>query len=575
MDLEDLVEAELAGERPEVPDELRGPFERAMAAHEALRFALGEGEPPAGAEADRSPPILPDDYEVVRELGRGGMGVVYLVKQGALGRLAAVKVLKPGTATLGPALRRFQEEARLLARLRHPHVVAVHEVGRDGRGEPYLTMDYVEGEPLTALLARGRLTPSRAVAIFKQVADGVRHAHERGVIHRDLKPGNILLAAGGTAFVTDFGLARDVTKPADQTRQGEINGTPAYMAPEQARGQSELVGEATDVHALGAILYEMTTGRPPFGNDRAVDVLARLLREEPPPPRGIDRRIPRDLETICLKALAKEPSRRYATVAAMIEDVRRFEAGVPPIARRLWTSQLLWRLARRHRKPLGSAAALAALAVAGWSLIVPRLVSDGSIRTLLSEAAWEHREGRHDAEARLFSAALAQIDLRDRRNVAASRAEDEPALRLEILRQIERCVGEIEDPEVAAEVGLNVINKNPWVSFRGRDLAIARLALRRAAALGPLPWHNEAGRRSDPRGTEAWWLMGLARNRLDLILRRPDVSSAEWRSAERLRARVAEAFETEVLPKAEEIDRDATDAPGDADRPGPAPPHRP
>jgi len=561
MDLEDLLEAELAGEHPDVPEPLRRPVERAVAAHEALRAALGETHAYGGVEADRPPPALPDDYEVVRELGRGGMGVVYLVRQRSLGRLAAVKVLRSTGAAPGPAHRRFLEEARHLARLRHPHIVAVYEVGRDGRGEPYFSMDYVAGEPLTSLLARERLTPTRALAVFKQAAEAVRHAHERGVIHRDLKPGNILIAEEGTAFVTDFGLARDVTKPADLTGDGAVLGTPAYMAPEQARGRAELVGEATDVHALGAVLYEMLTGRPPYGNDGAADVLARLLRDDPPPPRGVDRRVPRDLETVCLKALAKEPSRRYATVAAFLEDVRRFEAGVPPMARRLWTSRRALRLMRRRWKPLATAAALTVAAAAAWSLVVPRMVSDGAIRQLLQEADWEHHEGRHDAAARLYTAALERIDLRDGRTDAALRAEDEPARRLEVLRQIERCVGEIDDPGVAAAVALPVVNRNPWVAFPGRDLAIAGFAFRRAAALGPRPWVNETGRRSDPRGREAWFLLTLAQRRLELVHGHGDLTPTESGIAEGLRARIAAAFAKGELPTIDEVDRRATAEP--------------
>ena len=310
MDLEDLLEAAVAGEDPQVPDELRETFGRAMAAHEALRAALGDSEGLGNSE----PPLLSDDFEVVRELGRGGMGVVYLVRQNSLHRLVAVKVLRSGHTAFGPALRRFFDEARHLARLRHPHIVAVHEVGRDGRGEPYFVMDYVEGEPLTSVLARGRMTPTRALVVLMQVGNAVHHAHERGIVHRDLKPGNILLAGDGTAFVSDFGLARDVTKPPDHTGPGGIMGTPAYMAPEQIRGQTDLVGEATDVHGLGAVLYEMLTGRPPYGNGRVTDILARLLREEPPPPRSVDRRIPRDLETICLKA------RRQGTLPTLCDS---------------------------------------------------------------------------------------------------------------------------------------------------------------------------------------------------------------------------------------------------------------
>jgi predicted Ser/Thr protein kinase len=560
MDLEDLVDAELAGEHPEIPDDLRAQFGRAMVAHEALRAALGDVGCRAGTEADQSPPLLSEDFEVARELGRGGMGVVYLVRQKSLGRLAAVKVLRSGDAAFGLALRRFLDEARHLARLRHPHIVAVHEVGHDGRGEPYFVMDYIDGEPLTAVLARGPMTPTRALAVVKQVGEAVRHAHERGIIHRDLKPGNILIAEDGTAFVTDFGLARDVTEPADRTCPGGIMGTPAYMAPEQARGQAELVGEATDVHALGAVLYEMLTGRPPYGNDRAADILARLLREEPQPPRAADRRIPRDLETICLMTLAKDPSRRYASMAALLEDIRRFESGVLPRGRRLWTSQRVLRLIRRHWKPLAALAAAAGVAVLAWSLLMPRLARDEAIRHLFLVAGWQHHEGRHDAAAGLYAAALDQIDRRDGRIVAAIRAEDEPARRLDLLREIQRCVGEINDPDVAVAVALPVISKNPWISFRHRDLAIAKVAFRRAVSLGPRPWENEAGHRSDPRGTEAWYLLRLAERRLDLFLESRDGSPTESRAAGSLRARIAEAFATGELPTAGEADRETADS---------------
>jgi Protein kinase domain len=339
-----------------------------------------------------------------------------------------------------------------------------------------------------------------------------------------------------------------------------VMGTPAYMAPEQARGQAELVGEATDVHALGAVLYEMLTGRPPYGNDRAADVLARLLREEPQQPRAADRRIPRDLETICLTTLAKDPSRRYPSMAALLEDIRRFESGIPPRARRLWTSQRVFRLMRRRWRPLAALAAAAAVAVVVWSLLVPRLTGDEAIHQLLLAAGWQHHEGRHDAAADLYAAALDQIDRRDGRIVAAIRAEDEPARRLELLRDIQRCVGEIDDQEVAAAIALSVITKNPWISFRHRDLAIAQVAFRQAASLGPRPWENETGRRSDPRGKEAWFLLRLAQNRLDLVLAGRDGSPAESRAAGRLRARIAEAFATGELPAAEEADRETADS---------------
>ena len=195
-----------------------------------------------------------------------------------------------------------------------------------------------------------------------------------------------------------------------------------------------------------------------------------------------------------------------------------------------------------------------------WSFVVPRLVSDGAVEQFLALAGWEHREGRHAEAVRLYAAALEQIDLRDGRIVAAVRAQDEPAQRLEVLRTIQRCVGEIDDPGAAAEVTLPVINKSPWVPFRGRDLAIARLAFRRAAALGPRPWENEAGRRSGPRAREAFFLLTLARGRLDLVLEGQDGTPAESRAAERLRVRIAEALATGDLPTAREADRETADS---------------
>src|SRR5262245_17960309 len=313
MNLEDLLDAAIDGLAPAVPDELHEDFTRAFAGYQALQYALGETLLiPEAPLLERPPPALPDDYAIVRELGRGGMGIVYLVKQRSLDRLVAVKVLRPGEITFGPLVRRFMAEARHLARLRRPNIVSVHEVGEAG-DEPFFSMDYIDGEPLSALLARERLSPSRALAIVKQAAEGVAHAHQLGIIHRDLKPGNILIDDAGRAYVSDFGLARNTAQESDMTHSGFVLGTPQDMAPEQALGQSQLVGEATDVHALGAILYEALTGHPAYGCDGAMNVLVRLAHEDPVPPRQREPRISRELETICLKALAKQPVARYPT----------------------------------------------------------------------------------------------------------------------------------------------------------------------------------------------------------------------------------------------------------------------
>jgi predicted Ser/Thr protein kinase/tetratricopeptide (TPR) repeat protein len=523
MDLEDLLEAHIAGERPDVPEPLRAEFDRAVAAHEMLRDAMGETILVGGKADDRPPPELPEDYDLVRELGRGGMGVVYLVRQKSLGRLVAVKVLRPGEATFGPTVRRFLEEARHLARLRHPHIVSIHEVGNDGHGEPYFTMDYVEGEPLTALLARGRLAPSQALAILRPAAEAVRHAHEKGIIHRDLKPGNILIDPAGRAYVTDFGLARDMAQAAGLTRTGEVMGTPAYMAPEQARGQGDLIGEATDVHALGAILYEMLTGRPPYGRDAPADIMVRLLREEPQPLRRLDRRVPRDLETIVMKCLAKEPSRRYTTVAALLEDLRRFEAGLPLQARRPGVIYHGWRLARRHWRPVVSAVVVAAMAIGAWSWLAPRLARTERLSAVLVEAQRRQAAGEPAVAARFYAAALDQNPPQPQRR--------------EILDQLGRCVAAIDEPGRALEIALPILDKAPNVSFGRYDGLVALAIAGRANAIEMRPRHDRATDRwyEAPARDDDRRVLDLAATRLDRFHSDEGGTEAEHRQADLIR----------------------------------------
>jgi tetratricopeptide (TPR) repeat protein/predicted Ser/Thr protein kinase len=455
MSLEDLVDAHLAGERPDVPADLRGEFDRAVAGHAALLAALAEpaATGPFPAIADRPPPELPADYEIVRELGRGGMGVVYLVQQKSLGRPVAVKVLRPGEATFGRVVQRFLEEARHLARLRHANIVAIHEIGRAG-DEPYFTMDYVEGEALSALLARERPSPSRALALVKQVAEGIAYAHGQGIVHRDLKPGNVLIDRHGRAYVTDFGLSRDLTRDSALTHPGEVMGTPAYMSPEQANGQTELIGEATDIHALGAILYEMLTGRLPYGNDAPIDVLIRVVTAEPAAPRRLDRRIPRDLETICLKCLAKAPERRYATVRALLEDVRRFEAGEPILARRPGLLARGVRTLSRHWR-LATAVVLTAvitgiLASSARGLRPSELMAAGDER---------HEAGKHAEAVQFYRRALPWAG---------------DPLRREILERLVRCCRAAGDDDGAVAAAVQMLDYDPDAWFGLYDYAVAQ-----------------------------------------------------------------------------------------------------
>lgn len=459
MTLEELIEEHLAGGQPKVPEDLVEDFRKALVGDVAMRDAVNDTAAwPNIGSADRPPPELPADYEIVRELGRGGMGVVYLVRQKSLGRLVAVKVLRPGEATLGRVVQRFLEEARHLARLRHANIVGVHEVGQAG-GEPYFTMDYVEGESLSAVLARGRMSPTQAIALWKQVAQGIEHAHAQGIIHRDLKPGNVLIDTAGRAYVTDFGLARDMAQMSVLSNTGEMMGTPAYMAPEQAQGQSALIGETTDVHALGALLYEMLTGRPPYGKDSPAAVLARVIRDEPCPPRRIDRRIPRDLETICLKALAKEPAKRYATVRAFQEDIRRYETGISISARRpSWWGRGV-RLLRRKWKiaaMLTATILLVAFLSAQWF---------GPGRNQLIAAGDErHAAGKYAEAAQLY------------RRAANRSWFSGPALELERLIHTYRA-GDDTDGALAAAIEFLDYDPDAW--FGDLDYAVAQAALNR------------------------------------------------------------------------------------------------
>ena len=298
----------------------------------AADHAGGLRADPLGIDADTSPlPAVPG-YEVQSVLGRGGMGVVYRARHVALNRTVALKMLLSGAYAAAGALARFRREAEAVAGLRHPHIVQVYDVGQV-EGRPYYTMEFVEGGSLAEHLGGVPQTAARAAALTATLAEAVHAAHAGGIIHRDLKPANVLLRADGTPAVTDFGLARDIGGDPTITLSGVRIGTPSYMAPEQAAGRARSIGPATDVYALGAVLYELLTGRPPFRGENALETERQVLEEEPAPPRRLNAKVSRDLETICLKCLAKEPGGRYPSAAALAEDLRRFQRGEPISAR--------------------------------------------------------------------------------------------------------------------------------------------------------------------------------------------------------------------------------------------------
>jgi WD40 repeat protein len=381
--------------------------------------------PPTGAELPPPPPAAaprpsPPGYEVLEELGRGGMGVVYQARQVPLNRVVALKMVLAGEHAGPEDLVRFLAEAEAVASLQHPHIVQIFELGRHA-GLPFFALEYVEGGSLHHKLRGAPLPPREAAQLVETLARAMHAAHERGIIHRDLKPANVLLDKEGRPKITDFGLAKRVEGGAGLTQSGAILGTPSYMAPEQAAGKGKAVGPAADVYALGATLYELLTGRPPFKAGTALDTVLQVLSEEPVPPRRLQPTTPRDLETICLKCLQKAPSRRYASAAALAEDLRRFLAGEPIRARPVgpWGQVVKW----ARRRP-AVATLLAVVAVAAVGLLAGGLLYNRRLQAALADS----QQARTEAEDRLVQSLFEQA--------RAERLAGNRWRSLELLRQV-------------------------------------------------------------------------------------------------------------------------------------------
>jgi tRNA A-37 threonylcarbamoyl transferase component Bud32 len=341
-------------------------------------------------------------FDLLDFVGLGAFGTVYKARDPE-DRVVAVKVPRSGNLSSRADLDRFEREARSVARLRHPAIVPVHEVGHQD-GIPYLVCEFVQGVTLADRLSARPLAPSEAAQLLAAVSDALQYAHDLGVVHRDVKPSNIMLDEQSTPRLMDFGLAKRDAGDATMTLEGQVLGTPAYMSPEQARGEAHQVDGRSDVYSLGVILYQLLTGEPPLrGTTRML--LHQVLHDDSRRPRSLNDHIPRDLETICLKAMAKEPARRYLSARALADDLRRYLQGEPILARPVGRVEKLWRWCRRNPTVAGLTAAVflllvlvAVVATAGYVQTTFALSREAEQRTA---AERERAEARHQEEIAL------------------------------------------------------------------------------------------------------------------------------------------------------------------------------
>lgn len=461
----------------------------------------------AVARGDDSEPTLPTfsavetvpaipGYEVLGVLGRGGMGIVYKARHVELDRIVAIKMILSSALADPQAQTRFLAEARVIAHLQHPNIVAIHEVGKC-QGAPYFVLEYMGGGTLAHYLRRQPVSPRAAAALLRLLADAMQYAHGRGVIHRDLKPGNVLLSGASSQFsvvgpetktaspptsnsqlasaspkISDFGLAKAGEEEGVQTKSGDIVGTPNYMAPEQIDRRWPGVGPHTDVYALGAVLYEMLTGGPPFSGATPMETLNRVLTQPVVPPSRLRSGIPGDLETICLKCLQADPSRRYPTAADLGEDLRRFLAGEPILARPVPLGVRAWKWVRRN--PV--------IAALSWSLLVLLVGSLG----LISHWYLQARRNLEDAH-RKFDLANQAVDKLTTAGDSLHDASDIPEVRRQMLQAglgfYEQFLSERgNDPQLRHQTA-NALRRVGDLQYQLGSLAESEVAFREATQM--------------------------------------------------------------------------------------------
>jgi tetratricopeptide (TPR) repeat protein len=400
------------------------------------------------------------DYEILQELGRGGMGVVYRARQVSLSRPVALKMIRAGLLAGEGELRRFQNEAEAVALLDHPGIVPVYEVGKHD-GQSYFTMKLVEGGNLADRLGVYVADPHAAATLLAEAANAVHHAHVRGILHRDLKPANILVDVQGKPHVTDFGLAKRLGEVDELTLSGAVLGTPSYMAPEQSAGRRGSVTTATDVYGLGAVLYALLAGQPPFGGDSVLETLERVRQNPPTAPSRFNAKLPTDLEVICLKCLEKDPKRRYASAQELALDLNRWIRGEPIRARPISSATRAWMWCKRKPALAGLSAALAAALVGGVIGI-----------------AWQWREALYQRNE-----AVAARDKALREEAAARKAETGARQARDAART---ALAQSEESRKEAEAVSNFMVdalKKPDPAVDGKDARVADVLDQAAAAL--------------------------------------------------------------------------------------------
>ena len=417
-------------------DESPAPETRVAAADSGRTRAIDDEEAaPLEATCNVYEALGQAGYEVIAELGRGGMGVVFRARQVALDRLVAVKVIKGAGGPSKAELMRFRGEAEAVARMDHPNIVPIYEVGRS-RGHDYFSMKLIDGRSLDRKLGDYAQNPRAAARLVEIAADAVHHAHARGILHRDLKPANILVDEAGQPHVTDFGLAHRLDGTGDLTRSGVLVGTPAYMSPEQAAGLKGTLTTASDVYGLGAVLYALLTGRAPLAGSSLHETLDLVRSTAPEPPSRRNPRVARDLEVICLKCLEKDPDRRYPDARGLAEDLGRWLSGRPITARPVGAATRMRLWCRRHPVPAALAAALATSIVVGAGL-----------------AGWKWREA--DRKERKSAKVVAFLSDRvlSQASTEVNPRSSNPSLREVLDRASARVGGDFQgEPEVEAAI---------------------------------------------------------------------------------------------------------------------------